>query len=323
MAVKFQDYYQTLGVPRDATPEQIQRAYRKLARQYHPDVNKDKDAEPRFKQIGEAYEVLKDPEKRQKYDALGADWKAGQEFTPPGYEDMHFDFGDRAGRGGFSFRPGGDFSDFFETFFGQRGPGGASGFEDVLHRAGHARRNPGPAEGRDAQSDIHITLEEAFHGSNRQLSLQLPDGSQRTLDVKIPAGARDGSVIRLRGQGSPGSHGGASGDLLLTVHIAPHDRFETDGHDLATTLDISPWEAALGARLAVATLDGDVTLTIPPASQSGQKLRLRHRGLPRRGGERGDLLVRLRIVVPKHLTDSERTLLEQLRDTSTFNPRQP
>lgn len=313
MAVKFQDYYETLGVSRTASQEEIQRAYRKLARQFHPDVNKSKEAEGKFKLIGEAYEVLKDPDKRKKYDELGQNWKAGQEFRPPpGWEGSN-----NAGRGGgqgFDFRAGegGDFSDFFEAFFGRSSAG-----------QGFGRRSAN-RDGRDAEADITITIEEAVNGTSRQLTLQSgDDGASRTLSVKIPAGVTEGSTIRLAGQGGPGVGAGQPGDVLLRVHLAEHPRYEASGHDLTTTLEIAPWDAALGAKLTVPTPHGSVTMTIPPGTSSGQKLRLKYKGLPHRGGnEAGDLFVRIRIVVPRELTPREHELFEKLKSESNFKPHE-
>jgi curved DNA-binding protein len=330
MAVAFEDYYQVLGVQRDASPDEIKRAYRKLARELHPDRNKAADAAAKFSKIGEAYEVLSDPDKRQKYDALGANWKAGQEFRPPpgsGFENMHFEFrGPGSGPGGASgggggFSPGG-FSEFFEALFGgattarRGGPrGNSSGLDDLFADAGAGfHGHPGqPTAAPEQEAQITVSLHEAFHGCTRRLQLQSPDG-RKALEVKIPAGAADGSRIRLRGQG-----------VVLKINIAPDPRFELSGRDLITDVALAPWEAALGAKIAVPTMDGDVTLTIPPGSSSGQKLRLKDKGLPPRNKDKssGDLYVRLKIVVPKTLTDAERALYEQLRDTSTFQPRTP
>ncbi len=297
MGVKFQDYYQTLGVARDASQAEIQRAYRQLARKYHPDINKEPGAEAKFKHVGEAYEVLKDPDKRKKYDQLGQDWKAGQDFRPPpGYENFSFNFGGPGGRQG-NFRPGG-FSDFFEMFFNQSG-GQASPFDDMMGGARQQRAAP------EQETQLTITLEEAHRGAARQLQLQGPGGNKK-IDVKIPAGATDGMKMRLKGQG-----------IVLKIHIAKHARFEIDGKNLTTTIDIAPWEAALGAKVPIKTLDGDVSLTIPPGTSSGGRLRLRDKGL----GGKGDLFVRLRIVVPKELTDKEKELFEQLKDESPFDPR--
>ena len=326
MAVKFEDYYQTLGVSRDASQEEIQRAYRKLARKYHPDVNKEADAAQRFAKIGEAYEVLKDPEKRRKYDELGRNWKQGQDFRPPpGWEDIQFEFrgpgGNARGAGG-DFRPGG-FSDFFEMFFGGRGraggggSGGGSPFEELFEQyasdGGRARggRGGGAAEAAPTEHELTITLDEAFGGGTRRVEVSGP-GGRRSLDVKIPPGSVDGTRLRLR------EHG-----VVLKIKLARHPRYEVTGHDLTTELYITPAEAALGAKVEVTTLDGPVTMTIPPGAQSGQKLRLRGRGLPRdkQGQKRGDLFVRLLIRVPTSLSDAEREAYEKLREVSTFDPR--
>lgn len=335
MAVKFEDYYQTLGVKRDAAQDEIQRAFRKLARQYHPDVNKDPAAQTKFAKINEAYEVLKDPEKRKKYDQLGQNWKSGQDFRPPpGWENVHFDFSGPGGRSG-GFSPEG-FSDFFEMFFGRGGagggPGGAAGgagagprgFEEVFGRrgtgpgggfeevfGGNARAGRGAGAPAEQEAELQLTLEEAYHGGSRRLELQSPEG-RKTVDVRIPAGITDGAKIRLRGEG-----------LVLKVKIQPHPRFKVHGHDLTTEVKVAPWEAALGGKADVQTLDGAITLTLPPGAQSGQKLRLKGKGLPKRGGndERGDLLVRVMIAVPKNVTDQQRELWEKLRDASDFNPR--
>lgn len=341
MAVKYQDYYQVLGVKRDATQDEIQRAYRKLARQYHPDVNKEPGAEERFKQISEAYTVLKDPETRRRYDQLGANWKAGEDFRPPpGWQSAGRR--SRAGAGGGGFRVEGfdpqdfgGFSDFFEAIFGGRagpfgGMGGAAragGMGGMGGMGGTGFRTERP--GQTHEGEITITLEDAYRGAKRQITLetQEPDAAgrmqrtTRTYDVKIPPGVTDGSVIRLAGQGGPGIGGGEPGDLLLKVRVAPDPRFRVQDYDLITTLPIAPWEAALGAKAPVPTLDGEAIVTIPPGSQSGQKLRLRGKGLPKRGGGRGDLLAELRIVVPKELTPEERALMEKLAAASRFNPR--
>lgn len=323
MSVKFQDYYKTLGVKRDAAQDEIQRAYRKLARKYHPDLNKDAGAEAKFKQLGEAYEVLKDPEKRKRYDQLGENWKAGEEFTPPpGFENVRFNFGGRSARGsgsggaggasggasgGFSFSPGGQFSDFFEAFFGE--DGGPGSFNQAFGGRGQAHAHQPQAQ----EAAIDITLDEAFHGSTRQLTLQGPEGTKR-LDVRIPAGTTQGSKIRVRGQA------GGGGDLILVVNIQPHATFTLDGHDLTMDVPIQPWQAALGDKVRVTTLDGEVTLSVPPGASSGAKLRLRGKGLRKRNSdERGDLLARIKIVVPKTLTDEQRRLYEQLKEQSNHD----
>lgn len=313
MAVTFQDYYKTLGVKRDASQDDIQRAYRKLARKYHPDMNKDADAAEKFKQVGEAYEVLKDPEKRKRYDTLGADWKAGQQFRPPpGWEGQ---FRGGGNGGGFELHTGGQFSDFFEAMFGQmagaHGGGRASNFEDLFggaHRGhqSHAGHRAAPMQ----EASISITLDDAFHGSTRRLDLQGPSG-RKTIEVKIPKGTTDGAKIRLAGEG-----------LILKINITPHPRFTLDGRDLTTDLTLAPWQAALGGKVDVVTLDGTVSLNIPPGTSSGQKLRLKGKGLPNPKGAAGDLFVRLMIAVPKQLSERERELYEQLKNTSGDRPDQ-
>jgi curved DNA-binding protein len=324
VSVKFQDYYAILGVGRDASREEIQRAYRKLARKHHPDVDKSPGATQRFAQMAEAYEVLKDKEKRARYDALGARWKDGEEFTPPsGWQEFHFEPGaDRRGFEGFDFGDARGFSSFFEAFFGGgeehpfggRGAGRSPGFSGQRH----------PSSGRSIEATIEIDLEDAYAGATRTITLE-PGGRRgrtRTYDVKIPPGTAQGSTIRLRGQGGEGSGGGPAGDLLLKVEIRPHPRFALNDHDLSTVLPLSPTEAALGAKIGLRTLDGkEVTLAIPPGSSSGKKLRMRGMGLPRSGAERGDLIVDLRIVVPERLSEAERRAYEELARVSSFDPR--
>ena len=315
MSVKFKDYYGVLGVKRDASQDEIQRAYRKLARKYHPDVNKEPSAEDTFKEAGEAYEVLKDPEKRKKYDTLGANWKTGQDFrTPPGW-DVQYEF--RGDPGSFrGFEPGGSgSSDFFETLFGGRsGRRGSGGFSQTW-----------PMDGPDSEATLTITLEEAYHGTSKSITLEsaMPGTptARKSYNVRIPPGTTDGKIIRLAGQGGKGTGGGKDGDLLLHVRLARHPTYRVSGHELTQTVPVSPWEAGLGAKIRIPTLEGPITLTIPAGTQSGQKLRVRGKGLPKRGGERGDLFVEIRMTLPKKLTDGERALLEQLAKKSTYDPR--
>lgn len=335
MGVRFQDYYETLGVSRSASADEIKRAYRKLARKYHPDVNKAPEAEDKFKLATEAYEVLSDAEKRQRYDTLGANWQQGQEFTPPpGWEGIFGGMGGMGGGGRRGGRPfgggggggGGDgsgFSDFFDTLFG--GLGGAGGGGGPFGGGGGGGRRGGAMRGQDHEAEVTVTIEDAIRRPTKQIKLRSDDprgGGTRTFDVKIPVGVKDGGRIRLAGQGGHGAGGGPAGDLLLKVRLAPHPTYRVvNNHDLETDVRLAPWEAALGTKLEVATPDGPVTLTIAPGAQSGQKLRLRERGLPVSANQRGHLYAVLKIVVPEETDRKERKLWEQLRDTSKFNPR--
>lgn len=329
MSVKFKDYYEILGVPRTASAEDIKKTYRKLARKFHPDVNKAAGAEARFKEIGEAYEVLSDPEKRSRYDQLGANWQAGQDFRPPpGFENMHFEFhGAPGGARGFRPQDMGGFSDFFEMLFGGQMGGQPFGTQNGSR---FGRWEEEEETGRDEEASITITLEEAFHGGTKNIRLQVsePDARGRmqpqskTYQVRIPAGITDGARIRLAGQGARGPRGGAAGDLYLRIQIAPHPMFKIDGHDLEVTLPISPWEAALGAKVTIPTLEGNAALTLPAGTESGQRLRLRGKGLGQgKGLEPGDLIVHVKIVVPKKLSPRERELFEELAHVSGFKPR--
>ncbi len=304
MSVASQDYYEALGVPRDASLDDIRRAYRNLARRLHPDVNKEPGAEDRFKAISEAYDVLRDPEKRARYDNFGANWRIGPQ--PPGgsagngsdrgsgFRDVRVDF------------DSGGFGDIFDDLLGGRtGRAGRGGFEGFSFRGG------------DQEAELELTLEEAAAGGRRRLSLE--DG--REFEVEIPAGARDGQRIRLPGQGSPGVRGGESGDLFLRVRLKPHPRFRVQGRDLYVDLAVSPWEAALGAEVPVPTLDGRAQVKVPAGSSSGRRLRLRGQGLPGGGGSAGDLYAVVTIHVPKRLSRRQRELFEQLASTSKFDPR--
>jgi curved DNA-binding protein len=311
MAVQFRDYYETLGVAKTASEDEIKSAFRKLARKYHPDVAKDKkEAEEKFKQINEAYEVLSDPEKRRKYDQLGENWNQPGGFQPP----PQWGGGQRGGgfhgaggeNGGVEFEFGGTgFSDFFEAFFG--GGRGRSAFGGFGQRGSMAER------GSDVEADIMVTLEEALHGSTRQVSLRRA-GSEKTetYQVKIPRGVREGQRIRLAGQGEAGERGGKSGDLFLRVRLARHPDFSVEGSDLVHEVKIAPWQAVLGDQIIVPTLEGNARLKLPPGTQGGQRFRLRGRGLPGVSGQRGDLYVVVQITVPKKLSDSEQKLWEQL-----------
>ncbi len=324
--MEYRDYYETLNVPRSASADDIKKSYRRLARKYHPDVSKEKNAEEKFKQVQEAYEVLKDPEKRAAYDQLGSNWKAGQEFRPPP------DFG-----GGFEFRggprgPGGaefdsSFSDFFSSLFGGgRGSPFGNG-DDAGPFGGSSRGRRAPRKGRDHHARIDIDLEEAFHGGTRTFELQRPeladDGTlqmrKHTVKVNIPAGIADGKQLRLAGQGEGSTTGGASGDLFLEVHIRPHKQFKLDGRDVTVTLPVAPWEAALGATVTVPTLGGPVEMRVPAGAQSGQKLRLRGRGLP--GNPAGDEFVQLKVVLPPADSPQARALYEQMQREMPFDAR--
>jgi curved DNA-binding protein len=314
MAVGFRDYYEVLGVPRGASADEIRAAYRRLARENHPDVNKGEGAEDRFKEISEAYEVLRDDEKRERYDRFGQNWKNGQDVSGSadfrdfrarggggggGFEDVRVDFGDS------------EFSDFFEGLFGSRFGGGGGG-------GGRARGFEGfSMRGGDQEAVIELTLEEAASGGRRRISL----GDGRDFEVEIPAGVTDGQRIRLAGEGGRGRGGGPSGDLLLRVRLLPHPRFRLEGRDLYVDLPVSPWEAVLGASVEVPTLDGTARVQVPAGSSTGRKLRLRGEGMPDRQGRRGDLYAVLEIHVPKRLTGEERELFERLAEVSKFDPR--
>jgi curved DNA-binding protein len=316
MPVEFKDYYAILGISRDASAEDIKKAFRRLARKHHPDVAKDKKAaEEKFKDINEAYEVLSDPSKRKKYDQLGADWEQGPGFPFPGAAGgptvREFNFG------------GTGFSDFFEQYFS-----GASryGFPEEMY-AGATTASRGHRRGNDIEGDILVTLEEVMNGSIRSISLQTADpktGNTTThsFQVRIPPGVTDGRRIRVPGQGGPGAGGGEPGDLYLRVRHAAHPEFSTRGADVYHDLDIAPWEAVLGAEVPVPTLDGLIKLRIPPGSENGQQLRVRGRGLPLgKMGGRGDFYAILNVHLPENPSEEERTLWEKLRAVSHFNPR--
>jgi curved DNA-binding protein len=312
--MEFKDYYEIMGLKRDATQDEIKRAYRKLARKYHPDVSKETDAEARFKEVGEAYEVLKDPEKRAAYDQLGADWKAGQEFRPPPDWDQGFEFHG----GGFTGADAEQFSDFFETLFGRGGF--TPGFGARAQRDFHAR-------GEDTHAKVLIDLEDAYHGATRTLALKHtelgPDGrpqiKERTLNVRIPKGVRQGQHIRLAKQGGAGMGKGRAGDLYLEVEFHPHPFYTVEGRDVYLSLPVAPWEAALGATVKVPTPNGTVDLKIPPNSAAGRKLRLKGRGIP--ASSPGDLYVALQIALPPAANDAARTAYRDLEKALNFNPR--
>ncbi len=313
MSTAYKDYYEILGVEKTDDQKAIKKAYRKLAREFHPDVNHDPGAEDRFKEIAEAYEVLGDEEKREQYDNVGRGYSAGQDFRPPpGWEH---------GAGTeYEYRTAGDFSDFFEQMFGGRG---GPSFRTEYRRP--------PMRGADHEAEIEVSLQEAFDGIKRRISLEAsevtPDGQverhTKTLDVTVPPGSTDGTRIRLKGQGGAGTDGAAAGDLFLRVRVRPDRRFELDGRDLKTRLDITPWEAALGAKVPLKLMDGKTaSLNIEPGARSGSQLRLKGRGMPARGRKKaGDLIAELRIVAPDKLSDEEKELFEKLAETSEFNPR--
>ncbi len=296
MALAYKDYYEVLGVPRDADQDAIRRAYRKLARTYHPDLNSDSDAEDRFKELGEAYEVLSDADKRERYDRLGANWRQQTQESPePDFED----FFTRQGFGG--DEAGAEFSDdLFERLFGGRFSGGPGW------------RTSGPLRGSDREARLELSLEDALEGGRRRLTL---DG--RDIEVNFPAGVRDGQLIRLAGQGAPGRDSGPPGDLYLRIALKPHPHFRPRGEDdLDVDLAVAPWQAALGATVPVQTPGGTAQIRVPAGSSSGRRLRLRGRGLPKSGGGSGDLHAIVKITVPTQLSDRERELYEQLAETS-------
>lgn len=341
MTVKFQDYYETLGVSRDASAEEIRKAYRTLARKYHPDVNKGSDAEDRFKAINEAYEVLKDPEKRRRYDSLGSQWRSGQEFRPPpGFESFTFHFGGPGGervrssgsrrraRPGGGEEGGGGFSEFFETLFG--GLGGAQfsneGFGSFRSASPGGRGGGGWEEfsgfeaepgafASDIESEIEVPLEKIVSGGMMKVRVLVPGLGPRTYDIRVPKGIAEGRRIRLSGQGQQG------GDLFLRVKYGRDPRFAIEGRNLVTDVRVTPWEAVAGVKLPVETLDGRLQLTIPAGSSSGRRLRVRGHGLPDIGGQRGDLFVRVMIHVPEKPSDEEKELFEKLARVSKFQPR--
>ncbi|MNH10596.1 Curved DNA-binding protein [compost metagenome] len=310
----FKDYYKILGVEPTADDKAIKTAYRKLARKYHPDVSKERDAEEKFKEANEAYEALSSPEKRAEYDELRKYGQHGRPFQgPPGWESRS--------SGGFE---GGDFSDFFSSIFGARnGNGNGNPF-------GRGQQRSAGRRGQDVEMELAIFLEETLSAESKQISFQVPQHNAhgqrtgfttKTLNVKIPAGVTDGEKIRLKGQGASGIGGGANGDLFLTIRMAPHPLFDVEGHDLIITVPLAPWEAALGTKVAVPTLTGKINLTIRPDSQSGQRLRVPGMGLANKNGERGNLYAQLKVVMPPASDEATRELWTQLSEKAAFDPR--
>jgi curved DNA-binding protein len=310
--MKYKDYYKILGVERGASDEEIKKAYRKLARKYHPDVSKEKDAEEKFKEMSEAYEVLKDAEKRKAYDTMGS-YQPGQDFRPPPDWEQQFRGGDA---GGFQDIGDGDLFDFLSGL----GRGGFRG-----GRAGGTFRMPG----QDYEIAAHLSVEEVARGIELEVPLTVTEAGEdgqlrrttKTIKVRIPKGATDGQRLRVPGKGGPGHGGVPNGDLYVNIQLRPHDLFRVSGHDLYLEVPVAPWEAALGAEVQIPTLDGRVTLKVPAGSRAGQKLRVRGKGLPKPGGGEGDLYAVLQIVTPSVLSDREKELYRELEKVSSFNPR--
>ncbi len=310
--MEYKDYYAIMGVDKTASQDELKRAYRKLARKFHPDVSKEPDAEQKFKELGEAYEVLKDPEKRAAYDQLGANWQAGQDFHPPPDWDAGFEFSG----GGFTGSESADYSDFFDSLFGQ------AGARQTYRRTGgfHAR-------GEDHHARVLIDIEDAYHGATRMITLKVPTVDsqghiitrEHSLNVHIPKGIRQGQQIRLPGQGAPGMGEGKPGDLYLEVEFNPHSLYRVDGRDLYFDLPLAPWEAALGAKVKAPTPQGAVDLTIPANSGAGRKLRLKGRGIP--GNPAGDIYVVLQIALPPANTDEAKAIYREMEQKLAFNPR--
>jgi curved DNA-binding protein len=319
VATKTRDFYEDLGVSRTASPDEIQRAYRKLARTYHPDVNKDPGAEERFKDISEAYDVLSDPDTRAKYDRFGPQFRQVPDGVDPDqWAEAQRAGARRSGGGSAGGRGGFDGFDGWTTVSGDDIFGGGDADFDDLFGGIFGRRRRGPVRGADQEVEIELSLEDAFTGGRRRISLPGPDGP-RSYEVDIPPGVTPGQRIRLAGQGAQGS--GGPGDLYLVVSIAPHSRFRLDGRNVTVDLPVTPWEAALGARVPVDTPGGEAKVTVPAGSSSGRRLRLRGKGLPNPKGDPGDLYAEVKIMVPRKLSDRERELFEELGRVSEFDPR--
>lgn len=322
--MEFKDYYKILDVPRDASEEAVRKAYRKLARKYHPDVSKEADAQERMREINEANDVLRDKEKRAAYDQLAAEVSAGGNgFAPPPGWDRGFEF--TGSHGGAP--QDADFQDFLSALFADAARRRGGSGHPQGRAQGRAQGTPHRMRGEDHHAEIEISLEDSFHGATRELTLRSvqinaegrPQMVSRTLSVKIPAGIREGQMIRLAGQGMAGEGGGESGDLFLTVHFAPHPRYKVDGRDLTLHLPLAPWEAALGGKVNAPTLAGEVEVNIPPGSRPGGKLRLRGKGLP--GDPPGDLYLVLEVAWPQADSDAARAAYRQLAEAAPFNPR--
>lgn len=311
------DFYEVLGVSRTATPDEIQGAYRRLARTHHPDVNKDPAAEERFKEISEAYDVLSDPETRRRYDAFGADFRRVPEDVDP-ETWARARAGGARGDGGVWTTAGDGERVWYGTGFDQGGIDFDDLFGDLL--GGRARRGWGRTRGADQEAEIELTVEDAYEGGRRSITLTGREGP-RTYDVTIPPGVTDGQRIRLAGQGGQGTGGAPPGDLYLVVRLAPHPRYRVEGRDIYVDLPVTPWEASLGGSVPVDTPGGDAKVRVPPGSSSGRRLRLRGRGMPRKSGDPGDLYAEVRIMVPRSPTEEERRLFEELGTVSTFDPR--
>jgi len=322
MGVEFQDYYKTLGVDRKATDADIKSSYRKLARKLHPDVNKEEGAEDKFKQLNEAYEVLKDKENRKRYDTLGADWKNGQSFQPPpGWENI---FNGQGGGGQASFGGGnvngGGFSDFFNVLFGGQQAGGSPfGGGGFSQRGGFPHQGGMQTKGADYSAKLEVTLEEVVAKASKRVHFQ----SAKSYDIKIPAGIKDGQTIRLNGQGQESVYGGPNGDLLITINFKKHKDYKVDASKIKSTIKLTPSEAALGAKVEVKTLHGTVTLNIPAGTQGGSQFRLKSKGLPvaKKKEEFGDMLVKTLIAIPKDLSKEEQELFEKLKEVSSLKVR--
>lgn len=307
MPVEYRDYYKILGVGKDAKPEDVKKAYRRLARQHHPDLNKGADAERRFKEVNEANEVLSDPEKRARYDQLGPNWERfaqGRGTPQNGQGGFEWVFTGQPGAGG------ADFSDFFRMVFGERG--GPEAGDGIRRRSPNGRTRARPHAGADLETEVEVTLPEAYRGTERPIELRTEGGKTRRLDVRIPAGVHAGQRIRLAGQGGPGVGGAPGGDLYLRVQVRPHPFFRRDGDDIHAELPVALHEALLGAEVAVPTLKARVALRIPPETQNGRVIRLAGQGMPRAGGGHGDMFVTVKVVLPQKLGEDEREAVQRI-----------